>query len=77
MHDLRELAKPLLLVVGAACLLVFTQPDLGTAMVIAFTVGAMLIAAGIPLRKLGLIGGVGARRWSSSTRSCAPTRGPG
>jgi cell division protein FtsW len=56
-HDLRELARPLLLVVGAACLLVFTQPDLGTAMVIAFTVGAMLIAAGIPLRKLGLIGG--------------------
>jgi cell division protein FtsW len=54
-HDLRELAKPLLLVVGAACLLVFTQPDLGTAMVIAFTVCAMLIAAGIPLGKLGMI----------------------
>jgi cell division protein FtsW len=56
-HDLRALAKPLLLVVGAACLLVFTEPDLGTAMVIAFTVGAMLIAAGIPPRKLGLIAG--------------------
>jgi cell division protein FtsW len=56
-HDLRELAKPLLVVVGAACLLVFTQPDLGTAMVIAFTVGAMLIAAGIPLQKLALIAG--------------------
>jgi cell division protein FtsW len=56
-HDLRELAKPLLLVVGASCLLVFTEPDLGTAMVIAFTVGAMLIAAGIPPRKLGLIAG--------------------
>jgi cell division protein FtsW len=56
-HDLRELARPLLLVVGAACLLVFTQPDLGTAMVISFTVAAMLIAAGIPLGKLGLVGG--------------------
>jgi cell division protein FtsW len=56
-HDLRELAKPLLLVVGAACLLVFTQPDLGTAMVIAFTVAAMLIAAGIPLGKIALVGG--------------------
>jgi cell division protein FtsW len=54
-HDLRELAKPLLLVVAAACLLVFSQPDLGTAMVIAFTVGALLIAAGIPMRKLGVI----------------------
>jgi cell division protein FtsW len=56
-HDLRELTKPLLLVVGAACLLVFTQPDLGTAMVIAFTIGAMLVAAGMPLRKLALVGG--------------------
>ena len=56
-QDLRELTKPLLIVVGAACLLVFTQPDLGTAMVIAFTVGAMLVAAGIPMRKLGTMVG--------------------
>src|SRR5271166_4900382 len=54
-HDMRELFKPLLLVVGAACLLVFTQPDLGTAMVIAFTVSAMLVAAGMPLRRLATI----------------------
>ena len=56
-HDMRELAKPLLMVVGAACLLVFSQPDLGTAMVIAFTIGAMLIAGGIPMRKLAIIAG--------------------
>jgi cell division protein FtsW len=56
-HDLRALARPLLLVVGASCLLVFTEPDLGTAMVIVFTVGAMLVVAGIPMRKLGLIAG--------------------
>jgi cell division protein FtsW len=55
-HDMRELAKPLLFVVGAACLLVFTQPDLGTAMVIAFTVSALLVAAGIPMRKLAIMG---------------------
>jgi cell division protein FtsW len=54
-HDLRELARPLLFTVAAACLLVFTQPDLGTAMVIAFTVSAMLIAAGMPPRKLALL----------------------
>src|SRR5437660_595135 len=35
-RDLRELIKPLLFVVGGACLLIATQPDLGTAMVIAF-----------------------------------------
>jgi cell division protein FtsW len=56
-HDLRELANPLLVVVGGACLLVVTQPDLGTAMVIAFTIAALLIAAGIPLGKLALLGG--------------------
>jgi cell division protein FtsW len=56
-HDLRVLAKPLLVVVGSACLLVFSEPDLGTAMVIAFTVGAMLVAAGIPPRKLAIIAG--------------------
>ncbi|HEY8304130.1 MAG TPA: putative lipid II flippase FtsW [Solirubrobacteraceae bacterium] len=54
-HDLRELSKPLLMVVGAACLLVATQPDLGTAMVIAFTSCALLVAAGIPLRNLAII----------------------
>ena len=54
------------------CLLVFTQPDLGTAMVIAFTVSAMLIAAGMPLRKLGADRRRGARRWCSCTRSCDP-----
>jgi cell division protein FtsW len=57
-HDLRKLARPLLLVVGAASLLVFTQPDLGSAMVIAFTVAVMLIAAGMPPRKLALVGGL-------------------
>ncbi len=56
-HDLRELAKPLLVVVGAACVLVATQPDLGSAMVICFTTAALLIAAGIPPRKLALLAG--------------------
>ncbi len=55
--DLRELCRPLLLVVGAASLLVVTQPDLGTAMVIAFTTCALLVAAGIPSRNLAIIGG--------------------
>jgi len=56
-NDLKELAKPLLIVVGTACALVFSQPDLGTAMVIAFTVGAMLVAAGMPMAKLGKLAG--------------------
>jgi cell division protein FtsW len=56
-HDLRELSKPLLVVVGGACLLVVTEPDIGTALVIAFTTCALLIAAGIPLRNLAIIAG--------------------
>ncbi len=54
-EDLHDLAKPLLIVVGSGALLVFTQPDLGTALVIVFTIATMLIAAGIPMRKLGKI----------------------
>jgi cell division protein FtsW len=55
-HDLRELCKPLLAVAGVACLLVATQPDLGTAMVIAFTTCTLLVAAGIPARNLAIVG---------------------
>jgi cell division protein FtsW len=54
-RSLRELARPLLLVVAAACLLVLSQPDLGSAMVIAVSVSAMLVAAGIPLRSLAIL----------------------
>jgi cell division protein FtsW len=56
-HDLRELSKPLLVVVGGACLLVATQPDIGTAMVIGFEICALLVAAGIPMRNLAIIAG--------------------
>ena len=51
---------PLALVVGGAILLVVTQPDLGTALVVAFTCAAMLVAAGIRLRWLAGYAGVGA-----------------
>jgi cell division protein FtsW len=51
---------PLGLVAGSAVLLVVTQPDLGTALVICFTMAAMLVAAGIPIRWLGVAAGGGA-----------------
>ena len=50
-----ELTRPLLVVSGGACLLVATEPDLGTAMVIAFTIGVLLVAAGVPRRNLVII----------------------
>jgi cell division protein FtsW len=46
---------PFLLVAGACSLLIVLEPDLGTAMVIAFAVGATLIAAGARPADLGKI----------------------
>jgi len=59
-HNIRTAAGPIIGVGAAAVLLVAAQPDLGTALVICFTLAAMLVAAGLPLRQLGLIAGVGA-----------------
>src|SRR5215210_4104491 len=59
-QSLRGVAGPILGVGGAAILLVAAQPDLGTALVTAFTVGAILVAAGLPVRQLGLVAAVGA-----------------
>jgi cell division protein FtsW len=50
---LAVMLKPLLLVSVSACGLVALQPDLGTAVVLAFTVIAVLVAAGVPTRTLG------------------------
>src|SRR3954454_21038995 len=59
-RSLRTVAGPILGVGGAAVLLIRAQPDLGTALVICFTLAAMLVAAGLPLRQLGLVAAVGA-----------------
>jgi cell division protein FtsW len=50
---------PLLLVAGSAVLLVASQPDLGTSLVICFTMAAMLVAAGMPIRWLATATGAG------------------
>jgi cell division protein FtsW len=47
---------PYLGVVGFACFLIFLEPDLGTAIVCCVTTGAMLLAAGVRLRTLALLG---------------------
>ncbi len=58
-RSLKTLAGPVLGVGAAAVLLVVVQPDLGTALVICFTLAALLIAAGVPIRQLALVAGVG------------------
>jgi cell division protein FtsW len=59
-RSLRLVVMPVLGVAGIAILLILGQPDLGTALVISGTIAAMLVAAGLPLRQLGLIAGVAA-----------------
>ena len=51
------LTKPLLIVVGLACVLLMKQPDMGTTMVVCFTIAVLLFVAGTPMRLLGTIGG--------------------
>jgi cell division protein FtsW len=58
-RSLRGVAGPVLGVGGAALLLILAQPDLGTSLVISFTLAAMLVAAGLPLRQLGLLAAIG------------------
>ena len=56
-QSVREVASPLLLVAGGAAVLIASQPDLGTALVCSFTMAALLVAAGMPVRVLGILGG--------------------
>jgi cell division protein FtsW len=46
---------PFLVVAGVSCLLIMLQPDMGTTMVIAFSVAATLVAAGVRPVDLGKI----------------------
>ena len=56
-RDLRSM-RPILLVAGAVCALIVVEPDLGTAMVTAFSMAALLIAAGAKIRHLAIIAGL-------------------
>jgi cell division protein FtsW len=54
------LITPIAIVAGPACLLIVLEPDMGTALVIAFTLAALLLAAGVPARQLALLAVAGA-----------------
>src|SRR3954466_10770876 len=57
-QSIKTLTRPLLIVVGAACLLLMAQPDMGTALVTCFAIGALLIAADVPKENLLKIVGI-------------------
>ncbi len=60
LRTLKGIVNPLLVVAGGLCVLVASQPDLGTALVIGFTMAAMLVVAGAPLRHLTVLAGASA-----------------
>jgi cell division protein FtsW len=59
-RHVRLLVGPIFAVCGAGILLVLAQPDLGTALVIAFSLACLLVAAGVPIRQLVAVAAVGA-----------------
>src|SRR5256714_508959 len=58
MRRLGGMVSPLMVVAGVACALVAVQPDLGTALVIAFALTGLLVAGGVPLRNLAIVAGL-------------------
>jgi cell division protein FtsW len=72
-RTLKGLAKPIGTLVGAFCILILLEPDLGTVITIVVMVGAVLLVSGTPLPTLGIayaiVGGLGAiAAWSSPYR---------
>jgi cell division protein FtsW len=58
MRGFRQAVAPIAVVAGPACLLIVVEPDLGTALVIAFAIGALLLAAGMPGGQLAALAGI-------------------
>jgi len=72
-RTLKQLGRPIGLLVGLFCLLVLAEPDLGTVITIVVMIGAVLLVSGTPLPLLGVaytivfaVGGIAA--WSSAYR---------
>jgi cell division protein FtsW len=55
MRGLRQAIAPIAVLAGPACLLIVVEPDLGTTLVIVFSITTLLVAAGLPMRKLALL----------------------
>ena len=58
MRSFRQAVAPIAVFAGPACLLIVVEPDLGTTIVVALSIAALLIAAGMPMRYVALLAGV-------------------
>jgi len=63
-ESLKELAKPLGLVTGLACVLILVEPDLGTAVAVVVMLAGILVVAGLPngllVRAFAIVAAAGA-----------------
>ncbi len=57
-RSFKQAIMPVAVVAAPACLLIVVEPDLGTTLVVAFSVSSLLIAAGMPMRYLAGLAGI-------------------
>jgi cell division protein FtsW len=57
-QTLKQLWRPIGMLLGLFCVLVLLEPDLGTVIVIVIVLGAILLISGTPVRTLGLAAGI-------------------
>ncbi len=58
MRGFRQAVAPIAIVSAPACLLIVVEPDLGTTIVVALTIAALLVAAGLPMRYVAALAGI-------------------
>jgi cell division protein FtsW len=58
LRGFRQAVAPIAIMAGPALLLIVVEPDLGTALVVAFAIASLLVAAGVAMRHLGLLAGI-------------------
>jgi cell division protein FtsW len=58
LRGLRQAVAPIAVVAGPACLLIVVEPDIGTALVVAMSLGALLVVAGMSFRHLAVLAGI-------------------
>ena len=58
MRSFRQAVAPIAVLAGPACLLIVVEPDLGTTIVVALSIAALLVAAGMPMRYVALLAGI-------------------
>ena len=72
-RTLKDLARPIGLLIGVFCVLILVEPDLGTVITIVVMLGAVLLVSGTPLPTLGaaygiIVGLAAIAAWSSPYR---------